>query len=153
MFWETPEDNLQDGPGEVTPEADVAEAKGLHDLVQVLHVLPEISIQFRAQERQYVPNLLILKLILRWEFWLKIFCLNLLLFSKYFVLWMILPFWTFQNKHDQDQYSDCQSNFEVVQNKTGSTAHDILIKLWSKDCRHVTLFIGPHPYSDFWIPY
>ena len=65
MFWETPEDDLKDGPGEVAPEADVAEAKGLHDLVQVLHVLPEISIQFRAQERQYVPNLLIPKLILR----------------------------------------------------------------------------------------
>ena len=61
----TPEDDLKDGPGEVAPEADVAEAKGLHDLVQVLHVLPEISIQFRAQEGQYVPNLLILKLILR----------------------------------------------------------------------------------------
>ena len=37
---ETPEDDFEDGPGEVAPEADVAEAKGLHDLVQVLHVLP-----------------------------------------------------------------------------------------------------------------
>ena len=35
-----PEDNFEDGPGEIAPEADIAEAKGLHDLVQVLHVLP-----------------------------------------------------------------------------------------------------------------
>ena len=37
---EKPEDDFEDGPGEVAPEADVAEAEGLHDLVQVLHVLP-----------------------------------------------------------------------------------------------------------------
>ena len=37
---EKPEDDFEDGPGEVAPEADVAEAKGLHDLMQVLHVLP-----------------------------------------------------------------------------------------------------------------
>ena len=39
--FETPEDDLENGPGEIAPEAHVAEAKGLHDLVQVLHVLPE----------------------------------------------------------------------------------------------------------------
>ena len=35
-----PEYDFKDGPGEVAPKADVAEAKRLHDLVQVLHVLP-----------------------------------------------------------------------------------------------------------------
>ena len=44
--FETPEDDLENGPCEIAPEADVAEAKGLHDLVQVLHVLPEDSFSF-----------------------------------------------------------------------------------------------------------
>ena len=35
-----PEYDFKDGPGEVAPKADVAEAKRLHDLVQVFHVLP-----------------------------------------------------------------------------------------------------------------
>ena len=35
-----PEDDFKDGPGEVAPKADVAEAERLHDLVQVFHVLP-----------------------------------------------------------------------------------------------------------------
>ena len=38
--YEIPEDDFKDGSGEITPEADVAEAEGLHYLVQVLHVFP-----------------------------------------------------------------------------------------------------------------
>ena len=57
---ETPENDFKDGPGEIAPEADVAEAKGLHDLVQVLHVLPErdhhsvATMVNWAQQRQHV---------------------------------------------------------------------------------------------------
>ena len=44
------EDDLDAGPGEVAPVADVGEAEALHELVQVLHVLPRHRVDVLAPQ-------------------------------------------------------------------------------------------------------
>ena len=45
------EDDLQAGAGQVAPVADVGEPEALHDLVQVLHVLPRQCVHVLSPER------------------------------------------------------------------------------------------------------
>ena len=45
------EDDLDAGPGEVAPVADVGEAEALHELVQVLHVLARHRVDVLAPQR------------------------------------------------------------------------------------------------------
>ncbi len=44
------EDDLQAGAGQIAPEADVGEAEGLHELVEVAHVLPGHGVHVLAAE-------------------------------------------------------------------------------------------------------
>ena len=45
------EDDLDARPGEVAPVADVGEPEALHDLVQVLHVLPRQRVHVLTPQR------------------------------------------------------------------------------------------------------
>ena len=60
--------DLEAGAGEVAPVADVGEAEALHDLVQVLHVLPRHGVDVLAAERVLDEELVeLLDLVARGE--------------------------------------------------------------------------------------
>ena len=62
------EHDLERGAGEVGPVADVGEAEALHDLVQVLHVLPRHGVDVLAAERVLDEELVeLLDLVARGE--------------------------------------------------------------------------------------